>query len=175
MWRFKRLFRFNPAIIRDLTDIMDSSFSFEGGLRLTHDLIQSGEQFSAILAFDDLTAYRHVWPLGRVAGLENAIRVDSPIFKTYLIPSPSSKSISFVIVDGRACATCRPAGETRLIPVPQKIRSALLPCPVHASADRSAYAPHESSSWLLRGACREVVQMSIPRLPPRRQYHPPAG
>ena len=49
--------RLNPALIRDLTDIMDSSFSFDGGLRLTNGLVQSGEQFSAILAFDDLTAY----------------------------------------------------------------------------------------------------------------------
>jgi LacI family transcriptional regulator len=49
--------RLNPALIRDLPGTMDSSSSFEGGLKVANDLIQSGERFTAILAFDDLTAY----------------------------------------------------------------------------------------------------------------------
>jgi len=36
---------------------MDSSPSFEGGRRLTSNLTASGERFTAILAFDDITAY----------------------------------------------------------------------------------------------------------------------
>jgi LacI family transcriptional regulator len=49
--------RLNPNLIRDLPDNMDSSSSFEGGLRLTSDLIQSSTRFTAILAFNDVTAY----------------------------------------------------------------------------------------------------------------------
>lgn len=47
----------NPALIRDLPGVMGSNSGFEGGLRLTNSLIESGEPFTAILAFDDLTAY----------------------------------------------------------------------------------------------------------------------
>ena len=49
--------RLNPALIYDLPDTMGATAVFEGGLRLTNDIIRSGEQFTAILAFDDLTAY----------------------------------------------------------------------------------------------------------------------
>jgi LacI family transcriptional regulator len=49
--------RLNPALIRDLPGIIGSTSGFDGGVRLTKDLIQSGETFSALLAFDDLTAY----------------------------------------------------------------------------------------------------------------------
>lgn len=47
----------NPALIRDLQGTTGSGSGFDGGLRLTNNLIESGEQFTAILAFDDLTAY----------------------------------------------------------------------------------------------------------------------
>jgi LacI family transcriptional regulator len=47
----------NPALIHDLPGTMGSSSGFEGGLRLTNNMIRSGEPFTAILAFDDLTAY----------------------------------------------------------------------------------------------------------------------
>ena len=53
----KKGLRLNPDLIRDLPDTMDSSSSFEGGVRLTEDLIHSGKRFTALLAFDDLTAY----------------------------------------------------------------------------------------------------------------------
>lgn len=49
--------RLNSALIRDLPGTMDSSSSFDGGLKVANELIQSGERFTAILAFDDLTAY----------------------------------------------------------------------------------------------------------------------
>jgi LacI family transcriptional regulator len=49
--------KLQPALIHGLPDIKDSGFSFESGRRLTHNLIESGEKFTAILAFDDITAY----------------------------------------------------------------------------------------------------------------------
>lgn len=49
--------RLNSALIRDLPGTVESGSVFDGGVRLTNDLIQSGERFTAILAFDDLTAY----------------------------------------------------------------------------------------------------------------------
>ncbi len=52
----KRL-RIKPSLIRDLPSVMESKSSFDGGQRLTKDLIESGESFTAVLAFDDLTAY----------------------------------------------------------------------------------------------------------------------
>lgn len=56
----------NPALIRDLPGTTGSDSGFEGGLRLTNSLIESGEQFSAILAFDDLTAYGAIRALSAV-------------------------------------------------------------------------------------------------------------
>ncbi len=49
--------RLNPGLIRDLPNVMESSSSFDGGRRLTSELIESGQQFTALLAFDDVTAY----------------------------------------------------------------------------------------------------------------------
>jgi len=49
--------RLSPTLIRDLSNTMGSISGFDGGLRLTKSLIESGERFTAILAFDDLTAY----------------------------------------------------------------------------------------------------------------------
>lgn len=47
----------NPTLIYDLPGTMGSNSGFEGGRRLTNGLIQSEKEFTAILAFDDLTAY----------------------------------------------------------------------------------------------------------------------
>ena len=49
--------RLSPSLIQDLPGAMVSSSTFDDGRRITKDLIGSGEQFTAILAFDDLTAY----------------------------------------------------------------------------------------------------------------------
>ncbi|MGA8108434.1 MAG: LacI family DNA-binding transcriptional regulator [Acidobacteriaceae bacterium] len=62
-WRGIRSFakkarlRLNPAFIRSLPDISDSLSSFEGSRNLTAEYLQSGEPFTAILAFDDISAY----------------------------------------------------------------------------------------------------------------------
>lgn len=60
--------RLNPALVRDLPGITSFNSGFDGGVRLTNDLLQSGESFSALLAFDDLTAYGAIRALAE-AGL----------------------------------------------------------------------------------------------------------
>lgn len=47
----------NPKLVQSLPDSADSASSFEGSRRLVANLIQLGEQFTAILAFDDISAY----------------------------------------------------------------------------------------------------------------------
>ncbi len=49
--------KLNPALIRDLPGTVEPGYVFDGGLRLTKELLETGEKFTAILAFDDLTAY----------------------------------------------------------------------------------------------------------------------
>ncbi len=62
--------KLDPKFIRQLPDAVDPSSGFEGGLRLTADLLQSRggrrKDFTAIIAFDDLTA------LGAVRALRHA-------------------------------------------------------------------------------------------------------
>ena len=60
--------RLNPNLIRGLPDTALSTASFEGGRRIVRGLIQSGEPFTAILAFDDITAYGAIRALSE-AGL----------------------------------------------------------------------------------------------------------
>ncbi len=57
-----------PRLTFQLPALMDPSSGFEGGLRLTAELIENRVDFSAILAFDDLTALgamRALWKAGR--------------------------------------------------------------------------------------------------------------
>ena len=49
--------KLNPALIRDLPGTVEPGSVFDGGLRMTKELLDAGEKFTAILAFDDLTAY----------------------------------------------------------------------------------------------------------------------
>lgn len=53
-------------LVFQLPNLMDSTSGFEGGLRFSKDMLASGRPFTAVLAFDDLTA------LGVVRGLTNA-------------------------------------------------------------------------------------------------------
>ena len=46
----------DPRLVRDLTVTDDPMSPFDGGMRVTADLIDSGEPFSALVAFDDFTA-----------------------------------------------------------------------------------------------------------------------
>jgi len=62
-WRGMRRFaqkmklKLNPALVRNLPDISESGSSFEGSRELTNLFLQSGEPFTAIVAFDDISAY----------------------------------------------------------------------------------------------------------------------
>jgi len=61
---------FDPQLVFELPGMSDSAFGFEDGLRFARQLLASGRRFTAVLAFDDLTA------LGVVRGLtESGLRV----------------------------------------------------------------------------------------------------
>jgi LacI family transcriptional regulator len=56
----------DPKLVFQLPNLMDPTSGFEGGLRLSKEMLASGRSFTAVLAFDDLTA------LGVVRGLTDA-------------------------------------------------------------------------------------------------------
>jgi DNA-binding LacI/PurR family transcriptional regulator len=62
--------RLDPRLVRQLPDAIDPSSSFEGGLRLTSELLRKNRKidFTALVAFDDLTA------LGAIRALFHAGR-----------------------------------------------------------------------------------------------------
>ena len=57
----------DPRCVRELPDALDAFSGFESGERLTRELMASGARFTAIIAFDDLTALGAVRAL-RCAG-----------------------------------------------------------------------------------------------------------
>jgi LacI family transcriptional regulator len=60
----------DPQLVFELPALADPASGFEGGLRLSREMLASGRPFTAVMAFDDLTA------LGVVRGLTEAgIRV----------------------------------------------------------------------------------------------------
>jgi DNA-binding LacI/PurR family transcriptional regulator len=56
----------DPQLVGQLPNLMDSTSGFEGGLQFAKQMLASGRTFTAVLAFDDLTA------LGVVRGLTDA-------------------------------------------------------------------------------------------------------
>lgn len=56
----------DPRLVFQLPNLSDSKSGFEGGKRFAKEMLDSGRQFTAVLAFDDLTA------LGVVRGLSEA-------------------------------------------------------------------------------------------------------
>jgi LacI family transcriptional regulator len=56
----------DSRLVFQLPNLTDPTSGFEGGLQITKEMLASGEQFTAVLAFDDLTA------LGVVRGLSDA-------------------------------------------------------------------------------------------------------
>lgn len=46
----------DPALVLQLPDSLDPNSGFEGGYRLTEELLQRKKRFTALLAFDDMTA-----------------------------------------------------------------------------------------------------------------------
>jgi LacI family transcriptional regulator len=60
----------DPSLVQQLPDSLDPNSGFEGGYRFTEELLQKKKKFTALLAFDDLTA------LGAIRALTKAgIRV----------------------------------------------------------------------------------------------------
>src|SRR5580692_2028102 len=46
----------DPALVLPISDSFDPNSGFEGGQRLTEELLQKKKKFTALMAFDDLTA-----------------------------------------------------------------------------------------------------------------------
>jgi DNA-binding LacI/PurR family transcriptional regulator len=73
-WRGMRSFaqanalELNPGLIMDLPDSSDPNSRFEAGFELTERLIRQHDSFTALLAFDDLTAFGAIRALAK-AGL----------------------------------------------------------------------------------------------------------
>jgi LacI family transcriptional regulator len=56
----------DPSLVVQLPDSLDPNSSFDGGFRLTEELLQKRKKFTALMAFDDLTA------LGAIRALTKA-------------------------------------------------------------------------------------------------------
>ncbi len=48
--------RIDPGLVLQLPESFDPNSSFEGGIRLTEELLRRKKPFTALMAFDDLTA-----------------------------------------------------------------------------------------------------------------------
>ena len=59
----------DPALVVQLPDSLDPNSGFEGGLRFTEELLQKKKRFTALVAFDDLTAFGSIRALTK-AGLK---------------------------------------------------------------------------------------------------------
>ena len=59
----------DPNLIVDLPDSLDPNSGYEGGLRLTDELLRHKKKFTALMAFDDMTAFGAIRALAR-AGLK---------------------------------------------------------------------------------------------------------
>jgi LacI family transcriptional regulator len=74
-WRGVRSFarsmglEIDPTLVVDLPDSLDPNSSFEGGFKLTEELLKHKKRFTAIMAFDDMTAFGAIRGLAR-AGLK---------------------------------------------------------------------------------------------------------
>lgn len=74
-WRGVRSFarsmglEIDPALVLDLPDSFDPYFGYEGGLKLTEELLKHKKRFTALMAFDDMTAFGAIRCLAR-AGLK---------------------------------------------------------------------------------------------------------
>ncbi|HUB50647.1 MAG TPA: LacI family DNA-binding transcriptional regulator [Terracidiphilus sp.] len=58
--------KLNPKLVFQLPGLVDPTSGFEGGIRIANEMLASGRSFTAVVAFDDLTA------LGVIRGLANA-------------------------------------------------------------------------------------------------------
>jgi len=74
-WRGVRSFarsvglEIDPTLVVDLPDSLDPNSGFEGGFKLTEELLKRKKRFTAAVAFDDMTAFGAIRGLAR-AGLK---------------------------------------------------------------------------------------------------------
>jgi LacI family transcriptional regulator len=74
-WRGARSFarsvrlEIDPVLVADLPDSLDPKAAFEGGLNLTDEMLKHKKRFTALMAFDDMTALGAMRALAR-AGLK---------------------------------------------------------------------------------------------------------
>jgi LacI family transcriptional regulator len=74
-WRGVRSFarsvglEIDPALVVNLPDSLDHNSGFECGFKLTEELLKQKKRFTAVLAFDDMTAFGTIRGLAR-AGLK---------------------------------------------------------------------------------------------------------
>jgi LacI family transcriptional regulator len=74
-WRGVRAFarsvnlEIDPALVLDLPDSFDPNSSYAGGLKLTEEFLKPKKRFTAVMAFDDMTAFGVIRCLAR-AGIK---------------------------------------------------------------------------------------------------------
>ncbi len=61
----KRRTKVDPRLVLELSDLRDPNSSFESGFRLTAELLKAKRSFTAILAFDDMSAFGAIRALTR--------------------------------------------------------------------------------------------------------------
>src|SRR2546428_10476932 len=84
----------DPALVLQLPDSFDPNSGFEGGYRFTEELLQRKKKFTALMAFDDMTALGAIRALTK-AGVKvpeqcSVIRFDDVIPSALFVPSLST-------------------------------------------------------------------------------------
>ncbi len=96
-WRGVRSFarsvglEIDPTLVVDLPDSLDPNSGFEGGFKITEEFLKHKKRFTAVMAFDDMTAFGAIRGLAR-AGLKvpedcSVIGFDDVILAGLSVPS----------------------------------------------------------------------------------------
>ena len=99
-WRGVRSFarsvglEIDPTLVMDLSDSLDSNAAFEGGFSLTHELLKHRKRFTAVMAFDDMTAFGVIRALTH-AGL--GIPDDCSVIGSHFPIDPRAQHLAFAL------------------------------------------------------------------------------
>src|SRR5260370_14972960 len=85
----------DPALVLQLPDSFDPHSGFEGGYRFTEELLQRKKRFTALMAFDDLTALGAIRALTK-AGVKVPENCSVVGFDDVLLSSMSAPSLTTV-------------------------------------------------------------------------------
>ncbi|HEY2544497.1 MAG TPA: LacI family DNA-binding transcriptional regulator [Candidatus Acidoferrum sp.] len=85
----------DPALVLQLPDSFDPNSGFEGGQRLTEELLQKKKKFTALMAFDDLTAFGAIHALTK-AGVKVPEHCSVTGFDDVLLSALSAPSLTTV-------------------------------------------------------------------------------